>query len=382
MAPFPLHAPTPPPPSPTFNRSGQPTRKAAIPRPFVDELPSVQTSATEPHGAHIVKRVILHVREYFRTGLNQFNILREYVKQRPSYDPDAQVRAEDLANFPAYAGSTDGANEAMDPPPPPWPFENMSKYLLMNWFHTGSTQKSEAEVTRLATEVILAPNFQSKDLLGFNAHRENKRLDNATATAGEPQTPFSTDDWQEVSVRIEVPIALKNHIPQAFHVPGLHHRSIVRVIKATWKSAISSQFHLTPFRKIHVDPMGNETRIYDEVYTSDAWEAAHDELQKQPSEPGCKLEKVIAGLMFWSDSTHLAQFGTASVWPLYLYFANLSKYTRAEPNSGACHHVAYIPTVSTCSSPSHKSISLASFLDSRHLSRLPLLSSYKAQPPG
>ena len=257
----------------------------------------------------------------------------------------------------------------------------MSKYLLMNWFHTGSTRKCEAEVTQLATEVILAPNFQSKDLLGFNAHRENKQLDNATTTAGEPQTPFSTDDWQEASVRIEVPIALKNHIPQAFHVPGLHHRSIVRVIKATWKSAISSQFHLTPFRKIHVDPMGNETRIYDEVYTSDAWEAAHDELQKQPSEPGCKLEKVIAGLMFWSDSTHLAQFGTASVWPLYMYFANLSKYTRAEPNSGACHHVAYIPTVSVCSSRSHKSISLASFLDSGHLSRLPLLSSYKAQPP-
>jgi hypothetical protein len=79
------------------------------------------------------------------------------------------------------------------------------------------------------------------------------------------------------------------------------------------------------------------------------WIEAHDNLQKQRNEPGCRLEKVIAGLMFWSDSTHLTSFGTAKVWPLYLYFANLSKYFRARPNSGACHHVAYIPYVSVLS---------------------------------
>ena len=89
-----------------------------------------------------------------------------------------------------------------------------------------------------------------------------------------------------------------------------------------------------------------ETCVYNEVYTSDARIEAHDNLQKQPNKPGCQLEKVIAGLMFWLDSTHLTSFGTAKVWPLYLYFTNLSKYIRARPNSGTCHHVAYIPYVS------------------------------------
>ena len=117
-------------------------------------------------------------------------------------------------------------------------------------------------------------------------------------------TPFSTDDWHEVSVEIEVPIPVRNISPQVFHVPGLHYRSIIQVIKATWGAG--TQFHLTPFWKIHVDSMGKETRIFDEVYTSEAWEVAHDELQRQKSEPGCSLEKVIAGLMFWSDSTQLA----------------------------------------------------------------------------
>ena len=49
--------------------------------------------------------------------------------------------------------------------------------------------------------------------------------------------------------------------------------------------------------------------------------------------------------MFWSDATHLANFGTAKLWPIYLFFGNLSKYIRLRPSSGACNHLAYIPSV-------------------------------------
>lgn len=148
-------------------------------------------------------------------------------------------------------------------------------------------------------------------------------------------------------MEISIPVPVKGSLPRPFKVPGLHHRSIVDVIKATFGAVAALPFHLTPFKRIHVNSDGKETRIYDEVYTSEAFEEAHDKLQKRPAEPGCKLEKVIAGLMFWSDSTHLTNFGTASVWPLYMYYANLSKYIRAKPNSGACHHMAYIPYVSS-----------------------------------
>jgi hypothetical protein len=60
---------------------------------------------------------------------------------------------------------------------------------------------------------------------------------------------------------------------------------------------------------------------------------------------GCSLERVIAGLMFFSDATHLANFGTAKAWPLYLYFGNLTKYARSSPKSGACHLVGFLPSV-------------------------------------
>jgi hypothetical protein len=221
----------------------------------------------------------------------------------------------------------------------------MTKFLLMNWANTGGNLKSEGEVTRLAQEVLSAPDFNVKDLRTFNAHQENKRLDDALAV-GQSNSPFSMDGWTETSVDIRVPVPSKSQPPKRFRVSGLHHRSIVQVVKASWGEVTASQFHLTPFKRLHINPVTlAETRIFDEAYTSDAWIQAHDELQRQPNEPGCQLEKVIVGLMIWSDSTRLAQFGTAQAWPVYLYFGNQSKYVRARPNSGACHQIAYVPSV-------------------------------------
>ncbi|KAF9465231.1 hypothetical protein BDZ94DRAFT_1348997, partial [Collybia nuda] len=274
---------------------------------------------------------------------NQFNILREYNHQ-PSYDPDAHIKPEDLSNIP-ISQPTNDLPEIPQSYKPPWPFQNMSEYLLMNWFHSGGNQKSEAEINRLITEVIANVDFRPSDLADFTIHQGNTSLDKANL--GYRNIPFSTDDWHEVLVDIDIPVPLKGTSSKTFQVPGLYYRSITDVIKNVWGSISFAQFHLSPFKRIHVNPStGKETRMYYEVYTSDAWIAAHDKLQKEPNEPGCKLEKVIAGLMFWSDSTHLTNFGTASVWPLYMYFANLSKYIRARPNSGACHHIAFFPSVS------------------------------------
>jgi hypothetical protein len=338
-----LPIPEPRAPSPPrFPASGRPMRRERKPRRFRDELP-VPPTAIPPILSPLTRRVILHVRDFFWSDVNQFGILREYL-HRPSYDPDAHVQPKDLANY-SLGPPDETFLTSTNPQPPPWPFSNMSKYRLMSWFHTGGTQKSEGEITRLAEEVISAPDFVPGDLAGFSTNCENRLLDKPQLIIKDG-VPYLDDDWREVSVGIDIPVPVKGSSPQNFQVPGLHHRSIVDVIKATFGAVTALPFHLTPFKCILVDSAGIETRIYDEVYTSEAFEEAHDKLQKQPAEPGCTLEKVIAGLMFWSDSTHLTNFGTASVWPLYMYYANLSKYIRAKPNSGACHHMAYIPYVS------------------------------------
>jgi hypothetical protein len=268
--------------------------------------------------------------------------MREY-PHRPSYDPDAFVKLKDLTN---YSGQAPEPSEPVaESLPPPWPFKNMTTYLLMDWMNTGGNQKSVTEVNRLAKEVLCHKEFDPRHLAKFSARRENKVLD-----LSEPDisaTPFSNDAWIHSSICISIPTNTKNPSGNGenFQISGFHHRPLVGVVKAALADKNARHLHFSPFRRFHCTASGNQ-RCFDEVYTSDAFLKAHDTLQKQRNEPGCTLEKVVLGLMFWSDSTHLANFGTAKVWPLYLYLANLSKYIRCKPTSGASHHVAYIPSVS------------------------------------
>jgi Plavaka transposase len=335
----------------------RPTRSRRLPMRFRDELPVPPPAIPQPPPSTL-PRVILHVFDSFRTTINEFGIGREY-RHRPTHDPDAFVSVDQLSNV--YPSSSPNAELSSSPEvassskPPPWPWKNMSVWRLMTWMLTGSNQTSHAQATRLVKEVLSAEDFQIDDVKGFNAQTEMRRLDSSEAQLNDNDI-YRRDGWKEIAAEILVPTREKNPDGngQPFTIPGFQYRPLIAVIHAAFSEATSKWFHFTPFKRFWKSPVtGQEQRLHDELYTSDAWIKAHDDLQKQRRDDGCKLEKVIAGLMFWSDSTHLAQFGNASAWPVYLYFGNQSKYTRSCPTSGACHLVALIPSVSV---PIHTSI--------------------------
>jgi hypothetical protein len=113
-------------------------------------------------------------------------------------------------------------------------------------------------------------------------------------------------------------------------------------------------FHYEPYElhwQPNVGPTAETQRVYGELYTSPAFIDAHNALQASPGEPGCDLPRVAVALMFWSDATHLTNFGDAKLWPLYMFFGNESKYQRCKPSSNRCKHVAYFESVSHVSSP-------------------------------
>lgn len=60
-----------------------------------------------------------------------------------------------------------------------WPFPNPTIHGVLKWLNNGKTVKSEAEMTHFVHDVILSPEFKATDLIGFDAHRENQRLDAA-----------------------------------------------------------------------------------------------------------------------------------------------------------------------------------------------------------
>jgi hypothetical protein len=220
----------------------------------------------------------------------------------------------------------------------------------MHWYQTISSTKSLGELNHLVN-VLRAPDFDLRHLDNFSAVREAGRLDFHHDDAS---SIFSAaDGWIETSVSIPVPIEKRVNMPRMteatvprFEVHGLFYRRITEVVKAALKESDASQYHLAPFREFwQASPDDPVERLYSELYTSDVLIEAHESVQN--SAPNCQLEKVVIPLMLWSDSTQLASFGTASLWPIYLFFGNLSKYVRAKPSSFSAHHIAYIPKVSS-----------------------------------
>ena len=326
-------------------------RKQRLPARYRDQLPEAPP-AIHPDPApastpSILPRVILHVFDSFRTAFNKFGIAREY-RHRPSYDPEQSVPIEELANFGNGGGTAVDLGTSHQSAP--WPWSNMSVWRMMAWLLTGNGEKSSGETNRLVDGVLLADDFDLKDLSGFNAETAMRKLDQAEAALqSNPTSSVNWDGWKtNVGVDIQVPSREKcaKGNGQRFTIHGLAFRPLVPVIRSAFEAAAAKWFHFTPFKRIWKSLVtGQEQRLYDELYTSDAWNKAHDDVQKQRRDDGCNLERVIAGLMFWSDSTQLAQFGHAKAWPVYLFFGNLSKYRRASV-SGACHPIAFIPPVS------------------------------------
>jgi Plavaka transposase len=87
------------------------------------------------------------------------------------------------------------------------------------------------------------------------------------------------------------------------------------------------------------------THVWGDIFSLPAFLDAH---KKLPKVAGCTAERAVVPLMFWSDSTHLTSFGTAKLWPIYMFFRSQNKLLRMKPTAHVCHHVAYIPSVSSC----------------------------------
>lgn len=286
------------------------------------------------------QRILLTLRDTLQTPFNSFGLSRLYPR-RPSFEPDGFVPSSLLGRTcPTAPQETDSSPRVFAPP---YPFPNMTVYRLMSWMNSGTSRISETKVAALVKDVILAEDFDREHLQRFSVRQSLRELDK---DENGKRITFP-DDWIETSITIDIPTKSKEDRPRPYTIPGFHYRPLVEVIRAAFTDAQARAFHLLPFKRLWKDPLDDhQERIYDELYTSDAWLEAQDDLQKLPKESGCSLERVIAGLMFFSNATHLANFGTAKAWPLYVYFGNLTKYLRSSPTSGSCHLIGFLPSVS------------------------------------
>lgn len=341
------------------------------PRQFQDELPpappyipAVDNLSDEELGSPSAQSDPAK-KDLFRTEPDSYGVFREYAFGKPATTPDHLYSISDVSNPSVLAqNSTPGStlthafgsavrqlkNKAGNLFEP---FRNASIFRLMSWLYRPSIIKSIGEVNALVKEVILAPDFKREDLIGFDAAKENEQMDKYKEDkSSDAPSPFSFDDtWIKGSVEISLPcdgfsFSSESKAPK-FRVE-FYYRKIVEVIQAAFAEPAAEKFQTFPFKTYwKPSPEAPDERIYSEIYTGDVWNTEYEKVWESARRgPYSHLEPFIIGLLLWSDSTSLAQFGDAQLWPIYLYIGNQSKYDRSKPTSFSSHHLAYIPKVS------------------------------------
>ncbi len=231
-------------------------------------------------------------------------------------------------------------------------FLNATVFHLMNWFYSGSSTKSVAELQSLVDNVLLAPDFNVSDLRGFNARREFRQLDDdpdLEKDSGMSSPLTSQNGWRQSTLKIKLPakrVCQTEDDAPFLEIPGIYHHSLIKVITTALQDDNAKKFFYTPFSLYwQPTPTGTPERLYSEIYNSDAFIKEHARIRRLPQEPSPQYEHAIAAMMISSDSMNLGQFRSAALWLIYAFFGNQSKYDCAKPSQFAAHHVAYIPSV-------------------------------------
>ena len=227
---------------------------------------------------------------------------------------------------------------------------NPTRDLLLGWWTTEGSSEGVGSLSSLV-KCLTHPLFDISKLQDFNpvsALRQFERT-NISSTPGSTLAPG--DSWKTGTVRIKVPctgVKQREEDAPEFVVEGVLYRDAVEVITNELRDPDSFEnLHIQPFEEWWKPGEGDDPiRVYSEVYTADAMLEAERDLQEDlKSTPSPQLETFIVSALLYSDSTHLTSFGSASLWPVYLFIGNLSKYTRSKPTSFSAHHIAYLPTV-------------------------------------
>ena len=225
------------------------------------------------------------------------------------------------------------------------PFHNQTELDFMEWANSVPSELSQDKAQAIV-DIARNEHFDVNDMMKINVDQLNKRLD-----AYSLEDHLACADWINGSVKLRLPcqgVKCPESKAPEFEVKGILYRKLLDVIKGTLQSEAASKFHFIPFSEYwKPSPDGPSIRVYGEAFSSDAMQEGYREIRQKSSMVGDSpdVEIAIVSMSIYSDSTRLGAFGPASLWPMYIFFGNQSKYDRCRPSSFAAHHVAYFPSV-------------------------------------
>lgn len=306
-----------------------------------------------------------------RTIPNAFGVFRQY-NYPPLSIPDLHLSLRDLPPNPLVNDSTinieraPGSRDDQNPNTHQHiyhPLPNGASFHFLQYLHSGGS-KSKADTMRLLAMFELPQyRFQPLDFKEISQRGNVNNLE-ALIDSHAENGDFLSAPWKESEVTLRIPIPRRRGDPlpkdlselsKIYQIPGLQHRSIVQVVRSilVQPQAGHAAIHYQPFFSLRKAPTTNDPnhveRMFDELYSSNAWmredEAIQHTIERDKNGDICTLPKAIAGLMFASDATQLANFGTQKLWPLYMFLGNQSLWYRGQPSTKCCHHIAYFKSV-------------------------------------
>jgi Plavaka transposase len=281
------------------------------------------------------------------TPRNVFGLFRRYrAESLPCHDPESEVTLSMLSNIVNGGSSVESSNSLSDPVSSFKPYPNENSFLLGEWYWNSGTQKSQQDFKDLL-RIVSCDSFIPAEVRAANWDKINQQL--ALNQWDNKEWVEDDADWRNSPITVQVPFHRLTDDPgiREYTILDFHHRSLVSIIRNKLGNECDSRhFHYEPYELLWQPTQDlPEVRVHGELFTSPAFIDAHNELQSLPGEPGCNLPRVVVALMFWSDSTHLTNFGDTKLWPLYMFFGNESKYRRCRPSTNLCEHVAYFEKV-------------------------------------
>lgn len=267
-----------------------------------------------------------------------------------------------------------------------------TRFRLVDWFYGRGSEVLSLERFDDLLDIIRSKGFTPAEVEGFSARKAERMLE----TWGKEEKVFRPQHgWHTSPVHVPMPctkvsFASEDTVPK-FKVPGLQHRDIVDLVLdciSDKTSRFAHNYHFVPNKMYWTPPktqprattplsgqlsrtslslfppMSNlrlpsidtssstkssppPLRVFTDCYNSDAMLEEDEIIRKMERIPSDdpNTEYVALPMLLWSDETVLSSFGSAKLWPIYLYIGSLSKYVRGRPTEFAAHHLAYIPDV-------------------------------------
>ncbi|KAG8731009.1 hypothetical protein FRC12_019950 [Ceratobasidium sp. 428] len=306
----------------------------------------------------------------YRTTPNSFGLIREYQvspnsplsaipELQTSSEPDPSTTVPPELSAVAELSYAERVRQIIAP------LANLSIFRLAHWFYTHDNTNSQKSTDALISSVISDDNFDPAELKGVTMRSINQKLDSiGLANSGSGVSQQLSDNWQAEDITIRIPTgkstdshpsATSLHdkgsaelFGEPFSVSGLEYRPLLSVLKSRFSDPIRSKYFVyKPYKQFFKHADGTEERVFDNLYTTDAWLEEHERIQKldirtESGEP-CMLERAIAATMVGSDATTVTDFSQKSVWEVYGYFGNEPKWFRRKPGARASEHLAHLP---------------------------------------